>query len=50
MFVLVSTFNLDKFVKSKGASDLELAIVKAYFELDEDVRYTIIEHFKKQIP
>ena len=48
MFVPVSTFNLDEFVKSKGASDLELEIVKAYFELDEDVRDTIIEHFKNK--
>lgn len=48
MFVPASTFNLDEFVKSKGASDLELEIVKAYFELDEDVRDTIIEHFKNK--
>ena len=48
MFIPVSTFNLDEFVKSKGASDLELEIVKAYFELDEDVRDTIIEHFKNK--
>lgn len=48
MFVPASTFNLDEFVKSKGASDLELEIVKAYFELDENVRDSIIELFKKK--
>lgn len=48
MFVPASTFNLDEFAKSKGASDLELEIVKAYFELDKNVRDSIIELFKKK--
>lgn len=43
------TFNLDKFAKERGASDLELRVVKAYFELDPDVRKMLIEHFKVEL-
>lgn len=43
------TFNLDKFAKERGASDLELRVVKAYFELDPDVRKMLIEHFKSEL-
>lgn len=43
------TFNLDKFAKERGASDLELRVVKAYFELDPDVRKILIEHFKAEL-
>ena len=49
MFTQPSTFSLDEFVKSKGATSLELEIVKAYFELDPDVRKAAITHFKKKI-
>ena len=31
------TFNLDEFARARGASDLELKVVKAYFELDPDI-------------
>ena len=43
------TFNLDKFAKERGASDLELRVVKEYFELDPDVRKMLIEHFKTEL-
>ena len=43
------TFNLDKFAKERGASDLELRVVKAYFELDPAVRRMLIEHFKAEL-
>lgn len=43
------TFNLDKFAKERGASDLELRVVKAYFELNPDVRKMLIEHFKAEL-
>lgn len=43
------TFNLDEFAKARGASDLELKVVKAYFELDPDVRKMLIEHFKTEL-
>lgn len=42
------TFSLDKFVKAKGASELELEIIKAYFELDPSVRKTILTHFHQR--
>ena len=49
IYVQSNTFNLDEFVKSRGASDLELDIMKAYFDLEPDVRKMIIEHFKNRL-
>lgn len=49
IYVQSSTFSLDEFVKSRGASDLELDIMKAYFDLEPDVRKMIIEHFKSRL-
>lgn len=49
MAVQPETFNLDEFARARGASDLELKVVKAYFELDSDIRKTLIEHFKAEL-
>ena len=49
MFVQPDTFSLDDFVKSKGATGLELEIVKTYFELDPEIRRTAMEHFKRRL-
>lgn len=49
MYVKPETFNLDKFARDRGASDLELKVVKAYFELDPDIRKMLIEHFKMEL-
>ena len=49
MFVQPDAFSLDDFVKSKGATGLELEIVKTYFELDPEIRKTAIEHFKRRL-
>ena len=49
MYIEPETFNLDEFAKSRGASDLELRVVKAYFELDPAVRRMLIEHFKTEL-
>lgn len=49
MFVEPETFSLDEFVRSRGYSDLELEILKAYFELDYDVRKAALQHFKSMI-
>ena len=49
IYISSTTFNLDEFVKSRGASDLELDIMKAYFDLEPDVRKMIIEHFKSRL-
>jgi transcriptional regulator with XRE-family HTH domain len=49
MAVQLETFNLDEFARARGASDLELKVVKAYFELDSDIRKMLIEHFKTEL-
>ena len=40
------TFSLDEFVKQRGATDLELQIVKTYFDLDPDTRKMLVSHFR----
>lgn len=49
MFVQPDTFSLDDFVKSKGATGLELEIVKTYFELAPEIRKAAIAHFKRRL-
>lgn len=49
MFVEPDTFNLDDFAKSHGATDLELEIIKTYFELDPDTRKTLVNHFRNHL-
>lgn len=46
MFVEPDTFSLDEFVKRHGATDLELQIVKTYFDLDPDTRKMLVAHFR----
>lgn len=47
MFVEPDTFSLDEFVKQRGATDLELQIIKTYFDLDPDTRKMLVDHFRK---
>lgn len=47
-FVNQATFSLDDYVKSKGATDLEIELVKTYFEMDPAIRDSIVEHFMKK--
>lgn len=49
MYVQPDSFSLDDFVKSKGATGLELEIVKTYFELDPEIRKAAMEHFKRRL-
>lgn len=49
MFAETDTFCLDDFVKQRGATDLELEILKIYFELDPDTRKALLNHFKKRL-
>lgn len=42
------TFNLDEFMKQKGATELELELVRTYFELDPETRRAVLEHFKNK--
>lgn len=46
-FVEPETFSLDKFVRQRGATELELQIVRTYFDLDPDTREMLVDHFKK---
>lgn len=46
MFVEPDTFSLDEFVKQRGATDLELQIVKLYFDLDASTRKMLVSHFR----
>ncbi len=42
------TFSLDNFVKSHGATDFELEIIKTYFELDPKIRAAAVSHFRNR--
>ena len=47
MFVEPDTFSLDDFVKQRGATELEMQIIKTYFDLDAETREMLVEHFRK---
>lgn len=49
MYSSAELFSLDRFVAERGATELELAIVKAYFELDPAIRQTVLEHFRARL-
>lgn len=46
MFIELDTFSLDQYAKERGASGLELAIAKAYFDLPQDVRSQMLAKLK----
>ncbi len=46
MVVQSDTFSLDEFVRQHGGGQLEFEILKAYFELPETIRRTVMQHFK----
>lgn len=48
MFKKDETFSLDKFAQQRNMSNLELDILKAYFELDPQLRHQLINHFKNK--
>ena len=43
------TFSLDEFAKQHNATELELNILKAYFELDPELRSQLVKHFKNRL-
>lgn len=49
MYEQQSTFSLDQFVKEHGATGLELEVLKAYFELDPEIRRTVFDHFRARL-
>ena len=47
MFNQDKDFSLDKYAKERGASDIDIEILKIYLDLDKDVRKKIVSNFKK---
>ena len=47
MYVESDTSLLDDFVKQRGATELEMQIIKSYFNLDPKIRKIVIEHFRE---
>ena len=45
MFIEPDTFSLNQFVRDRGGTDLEIEIVKAYFDLDKDARLAAVNYF-----
>ena len=45
-YKVIANMSLDDFVKSKGATDLDLKIIKLYLELDPDIRKNLVKHFR----
>lgn len=43
------TFSLDEFARQHNATELELSILKAYFELDPNLRNELVQHFKNRL-
>lgn len=41
-------FSLDKFAQQRQMSELELDILRAYFELDPEIRQHLLKHFKER--
>ncbi|MCI7790045.1 MAG: helix-turn-helix domain-containing protein [Lachnospiraceae bacterium] len=52
-YKVTANMSLDDYAKSKGATDLDLKIIKLYLELDPDIRKNLVEHFRnglKEVP
>lgn len=49
MYIQSPTFSLDDFVRQHGGTELELDIMKAYFELEPGIREMLVQHFKERL-
>lgn len=49
MFIESDTFSLDEFVRSRGATAIEIEIVKTYFDLDPKIRHAALAHFRDRL-
>ncbi len=49
VFMEAGTFSLDEFARQHNATELELNILKAYFELDPGLRNDLVQHFKDRL-
>lgn len=47
MFVEQDTFSLDEYAKRHGATELELQVIRVYFDLEANTREMLIDHFTK---
>lgn len=46
MFIQPDTFSLDQYAKERGASEVELTLAKAYFDLPQDIRAQMLAKLK----
>lgn len=49
IFVEPDTFSLDEYLKQQGATELEMEIIKGYFNIPKEMRGTVLEYFKNII-
>ena len=49
MFVESDKFSLDEYAASHGCTDLDIDFLKAFFDLDPDVRNKVLDHFQKSL-
>ncbi len=49
MLVPPDTFSLDDYLKQQGATELEMEIIKGYFNIPKEIRGTVLEYFKNII-
>lgn len=49
IFAKPDSFSLDDFIKVRGGTDIELELVKIYFELDPELRKALVGHFRSRL-
>lgn len=49
MYIEPDSFSLDDYIKARGAEKLELEIVKAYFDLDPEIRKAAVSQFRARL-
>lgn len=49
MYIEPDSFSLDDYIKARGAEKLELEIVKAYFDLDPEIRKAAVSQFRSRL-
>ena len=49
MFIEPDEFSLDEYLKQQGATELEMEIIKGYFNIPKEIRGTVLEYFKNII-
>lgn len=43
------SFDLEEYIKRRGVTELEIQILKAYFDLDSGLREELLQHFKERL-